>query len=71
MGKRPLKLTKARLKLLRQYADTSEGRFMQGLPGTTELWRPMGLLDWRGSQFGCHFYCITDAGRAALATTTP
>lgn len=59
-------LTEERLRVLRQYAGTSDGQFMQGIPGASELWRPMGLLDWRGSQYGSHFYSITDAGRAAL-----
>jgi len=59
-------LTKVQFALLEQYKDTTDGRFMQGLPGATELWRPLGLLEWRGSQYGCHFYSITEAGRAAL-----
>jgi hypothetical protein len=63
---RKLKLTKARLKVLRQYAETSSTNYMQGMPGATELWRPMGLLDWHGSQYGTHFFSITEAGREAL-----
>lgn len=61
------RLTKVQLSVLDQYKDTNDGRYLQGFPGATELWRPMGLLDWRGEQYGTKFYCITDAGRAALS----
>lgn len=61
-------LTAKQLTVLRQYAHTSDSVFMQGIPGATELWRPLGLLDWRGTQYGCHFFSITDVGRAALAS---
>lgn len=65
-GEATVRLTKAQMKLLRQYAHTTDGNFMQGLPGTTKLWRPLGLLDWRGDSYGCHFFSITPAGRAIL-----
>lgn len=61
------KLTEEQLRVLKQYADTNDGRFLQEIPGAHELWRPMGLLEWRGSSFGTNFYSITDAGRAALS----
>lgn len=64
------RLTKAQVELLRKYEHTSDGEFMQGLPGASDLWRPLGLLDWRGSQYGCHFYSITPAGRTALARSS-
>lgn len=64
-------LTAEQLATLRQYAETSDGTFLQGLPGATELWRPMGLLDWRGQQYGTHFYSITQAGREALTNLEP
>jgi len=61
------RLSKRQLKVLAQYKDTSDSRYMQGVPGASELWRPMGLLDWHGNQYGTHFYSITPAGVAALA----
>lgn len=68
---RALKLTAARRAVLKQYAETSDGNFMQGVPGASELWRPMGLLEWHGTQYGSHFYSITPAGREALKTPEP
>lgn len=64
-------LSKRQLKVLAQYKHTSDSHFSQGVPGASELWRPMGLLDWHGEQYGTHFYSITPAGIAALAETAP
>lgn len=60
-------LTKVQIEILRQYQHTDDWHFMQGIAGVSELWRPLGLLEWHGEQYGTHFYSITDAGRAALA----
>lgn len=60
------RLTLGLLETLRLYADTSDGRFMQGMSGASAL-MAMGLLKWRGDQYGSHFYSITEAGRLALS----
>lgn len=65
------KLTKVQLEVLRQYEHTSDSNFMQGVKGAHELWRPLGLLDWHGQQYGTHFFSITPAGRAALSDLQP
>ena len=58
--------SKRLLKVLAQYKDTSDSRYMQGLPGASDLWHRFGLLQWHGDQYGTHFYSITPAGKKAL-----
>jgi hypothetical protein len=55
--------------LLARYAGTTQWRLLQGLPGVADLVK-RGLVEWRGSQFGTQFYCITEAGRAAIQRAT-
>lgn len=71
MSSNVLKLTKKQLKVLKQYADTSDSNYMQGMPGASELWHPWGYLDWHGSQYGTNFYSINAAGTAALLEHEP
>lgn len=59
-------LNEKQLAKLREYAHTHNGLFMQGTPGASEL-ETLGLLEWHGTQYGCHFYSITEEGRTALA----
>ena len=61
------KLTKKQFAVLAQYKDTSDNNFRQGVKDATELWRPLGLLDWHGIQYGTHFYSITTDGLKALS----
>jgi len=53
------------LEVLKQYKDTHSGRFIQGIEGASELYGH-GLLEWHGSQYGCHFYSITEKGQQEL-----
>lgn len=60
-------ITREQYLVLVKYAHTSDGRYMQALPGATELWRPLGLLEFRGESWGTRFYSITELGRSALS----
>lgn len=59
--------------LLHMLSDTADGFRYQSCHGKTrqaaahELERA-GLATWKGNSYGTNFYCITDAGRAALSS---
>lgn len=61
-----MELTQEQLGVLRQYKDTGDGNFLQELRGASELYRPLGLLDFRGEQYGSRFYSITEKGTEVL-----